>query len=141
MSISCSRCGTENRDNAPHCISCGAPLTQPQTREPVFQQPVQPTYQKPCIRCNALIGSNLAVCPYCGTNQMAAPVGQHNKLVAGLLAILLGSIGAHKFYLGQTGQGIIYLLLCWTFIPGVIGVIEGIIYLSMSDAAFYQKYG
>jgi TM2 domain-containing membrane protein YozV len=39
------------------------------------------------------------------------------------------------------GLGILYLLFCWTFIPSVIGLIEGIIYLTMTDQAFAAKYG
>jgi TM2 domain-containing membrane protein YozV len=64
-----------------------------------------------------------------------------NKIIAGMLAILLGGIGAHKFYLGQYAQGVLYLLLCWTVIPEILGLIEGLIYLGMSDASFAQKYG
>ncbi|MFZ3246884.1 MAG: TM2 domain-containing protein [Candidatus Acidiferrales bacterium] len=71
---------------------------------------------------------------------MSTAPNNRNKLAAGLLAILLGWIGVHKFYLGQTGQGVIYLLFCWTFIPAIIGFIEGIVYLTMSDQAFAQKY-
>jgi TM2 domain-containing membrane protein YozV len=41
-----------------------------------------------------------------------------------VLALLLGFFGIHKFYLGQTGLGIVYLLFCWTFIPGFIAFIE-----------------
>ena len=63
-----------------------------------------------------------------------------NKVTAALLAILLGGIGAHKFYLGQTVAGIIYLLFSWTGIPLIIGVIEGLIILGMNDQAFAQKY-
>jgi TM2 domain-containing membrane protein YozV len=64
-----------------------------------------------------------------------------SKVAAGLLAILLGDFGVHKFYLGQVGLGVVYLLFCWTLIPGIIGIIEGIIYLTMSDQAFEKRYG
>ena len=47
-----------------------------------------------------------------------------NATTAVLLALFLGGIGAHKFYLGQTGWGVVYLLFSWTFIPGIIAVIE-----------------
>lgn len=63
-----------------------------------------------------------------------------NKIVAALLAIFLGGIGIHKFYLGRVGWGIVYLLFSWTGIPMVLGWIEGIIYFSMSDKAFETKY-
>jgi len=59
---------------------------------------------------------------------------------AALFALLLGSFGAHKFYMGDTGLGILYLLFFWTAIPGIIGLIEGIIYLAMSDQEFVRKY-
>lgn len=63
-----------------------------------------------------------------------------NKLVAGILAILLGDLGVHKFYLGKIGMGILYLLFCWTGIPAIAGLIEGIIYLCSSDEDFQAKY-
>lgn len=50
-----------------------------------------------------------------------------NKLAYTLLAILLGGIGAHKFYSGKFLKGFIYLIFCWTYIPAIIGLIEGII--------------
>ena len=62
-----------------------------------------------------------------------------SKATAGILAILLGGIGVHKFYLGKAGLGIVYLLFCWTFIPGIIALIEGIIYLTQDDATFAAK--
>lgn len=64
-----------------------------------------------------------------------------NRLTAGLLAILLGSLGVHKFYLNRPVEGIIYLLFSWTGIPAIIGLIEGIVLISMSDAEFAYKYG
>lgn len=63
-----------------------------------------------------------------------------NKMTAGLLAIFVGYFGAHKFYLGQSGIGVVYLLFCWTGIPGIIALIEGIIFLTMSDDDFNAKY-
>jgi len=42
--------------------------------------------------------------------------------------------------MGDTGMGILYLLFCWTFIPAVIGLIEGVIYLTKSDQEFAQTY-
>ena len=63
-----------------------------------------------------------------------------NKYVAGILAILLGDLGIHKFYRGKLGGGIVYLLFCWTGIPAIVGLIEGIIYLCTDDDTFQVKY-
>ncbi len=68
------------------------------------------------------------------------------KLVAGILAILLGALGVHKFYLGMTTPGVIMLLVslltlgCLAPIMGIIGIIEGILYLTKSDADFERTY-
>jgi TM2 domain-containing membrane protein YozV len=76
-------------------------------------------------------------------------VGQKSKIAAGLLAILLGGLGIHKFYLGYTGAGVIMLLVFIfgfillalpTIVIGVIALVEGIIYLTKSDEEFYQTY-
>ncbi len=63
-----------------------------------------------------------------------------SKTVAGLLALFLGGIGIHKFYLGRIGWGIAYILFCWTFIPALVGLIEGLIYFSMDGKDFDFKY-
>ena len=64
------------------------------------------------------------------------------KLIAGLLGILLGGFGVHKFYLGMTTAGIIQLVIgvVTCGIGGIIGLIEGIIYLTKTDQDFYQQY-
>lgn len=64
-----------------------------------------------------------------------------SRVTAIVLALLLGGIGIHKFYLGRSGWGIVYLLFCWTFIPGIVAFVEAIIYACMSDEAFHAKYG
>jgi TM2 domain-containing membrane protein YozV len=63
-----------------------------------------------------------------------------SKITATLLAIFLGGIGIHKFYLGQVGWGILYMIFCWTWIPMIIGFIEGLMYLTMSGKDFAEKY-
>jgi TM2 domain-containing membrane protein YozV len=63
-----------------------------------------------------------------------------SKVAAGLFGILLGSLGVHKFYLGKIGMGILYLLFCWTGIPGLVGLIEGILYLTKSDEEWDRQY-
>lgn len=75
--------------------------------------------------------------------------GEKNKVVAALLAFFLGGFGAHKFYIGANGAGIVMLLctlLGWVlaFIPtGIIwtiSIIEAAIYLTRSDDDFYRNY-
>ncbi len=63
-----------------------------------------------------------------------------NKLAAAMLALFLGGIGIHKFYLGETGQGIVYLLFCWTFIPAFFGFLECLYYLTLKDQEFEKKF-
>lgn len=67
-------------------------------------------------------------------------VGNRSRLLAVLFAFFLGGLGVHKFYLGQPIVGLLYLLLSWTFIPLVIGFVEGVLLLFMSNHAFDMKY-
>ena len=63
-----------------------------------------------------------------------------NKTTAAILAFFLGAFGVHRFYLGKIGQGFAYLLLCWTGIPGIIAFIDFIIFLTMAEEKFNEKY-
>ena len=49
---------------------------------------------------------------------------QKNPTTAILLALFLGGVGGHKFYMGEAGLGVLYLFFCWTYIPGLIAFIE-----------------
>ncbi len=107
-----------------------------------------------CIQCGAKIDPNAVFCQACGAKissssqpqpqytptQNSTAYSDKNKVAAGVLAILLGGLGVHKFYLGQIGMGIIYILFCWTSIPSIIGLIEGILYLTSTDEQFQAKY-
>ncbi len=70
------------------------------------------------------------------------PAGAEKKMLAGLLGILLGWTGAHKFVLGYQKEGVIQLVVslvtCGLF--GIVGLIEGIIYLTKSDEEFVATY-
>ncbi len=63
-----------------------------------------------------------------------------SKGTAAILCFFLGGLGIHKFYLGENGIGIVYLLFCWTLIPGLIAFIEFFLILLMSDVDFNRKY-
>ena len=63
-----------------------------------------------------------------------------NRYVAALLAIFLGGLGFHKFYLKKPILGILYIVFCWTYIPAIIGFVEGIVMLLQNDSAFAKKY-
>ena len=58
---------------------------------------------------------------------------------AGILALLLGGIGIHKFYAGAWGWGIVYIVLCLTYIPALVALVEGIRYLTLKQPEFAQK--
>jgi TM2 domain-containing membrane protein YozV len=75
--------------------------------------------------------------------------GAEKKIVSGILAILLGWLGIHKFYLGYTVEGVIMLvlgvagfLLCGipTLVVSIIGVVEGVMYLTKTDEQFVATY-
>lgn len=80
----------------------------------------------------------------------AVPDGSKSKVAAGLLGIFLGAFGVHKFYLGYVKEGLIALAICLiggvltmgaaTGVMGIIGLIEGIVYLTKNNAAFYNTY-
>lgn len=108
-----------------------------------------------CSECEKEISDRATTCPHCGfpiadnyeaTEKYRQPAPKvvfkekKSRSAAILLAMLLGGIGLHKFYLNKPGQGVLYLLFFWTFIPAIIGFLEGITYLSMTDKAFGEQY-
>jgi TM2 domain-containing membrane protein YozV len=63
-----------------------------------------------------------------------------SKGVAAILALFLGGLGIHKFYLGQSGRGLLYLIFCWTFVPAIIALFEFFGLAFGSQAKFDLKY-
>ena len=98
-----------------------------------------------CPYCKEDIKEGALKCKHCGT-MLYSPEGQEeasaptkSKRVAGYLALFLGGLGIHKFYLGNWGWGIIYVLFVWTYIPVIIAFIELIRYCILSDEEFQKK--
>lgn len=110
----CPSCGAESPSNARFCRSCGCQFSS--AAQPAPAPAPEPVYQT-VVQVNTPVIEN--------------PEGKKrvSKFSYGILALLLGGIGAHKFYVGKVGMGILYLLFCWTFIPAVVSFIEGIIAL------------
>ena len=125
MSRYCTKCSAVNDDLAQYCSNCQAPLT-PVAGGGSGYQPMQ------SVNIGAMADWKA--------------MGGDKKLPAGILAILLGSLGIHKFILGYTTPGVIMLLIsvlsCGTLavVPSIIGIIEGIIYLTKSDEEFVRTY-
>lgn len=111
---------------------------QPQAQPPF--QPAPGPYGQPY----AAPGQYAPLGP--GAYPPSAQPTDNKKLAAGLCGILLGTFGVHKFILGYTTSGMIMLLTsvltCFMAAPimHIIGVVEGIIYLTKSDEQFYQEY-
>ena len=73
----------------------------------------------------------------------AIPKQESKRVLAGILGIFLGTFGLHKFVLGYTTEGLITIgiaiITCGT-LSGLLGLIEGIIYLTKSDEEFIYMY-
>lgn len=63
-----------------------------------------------------------------------------DKNVAGLLALFFGGLGVHRFYLGQAGLGVFYLIFCWFPLIWIMGLIDAIVFFSMDKEHFDIKY-
>lgn len=103
----------------------------------------QSPHLKKCNDCGSTINIKAEICPNCGVRQLknqSNPLEGKNRVIAAVLAFFLGSLGIHKFYLGKTLQGVLYILFSWTSIPFFISFVEAILYLLSSDEDFQRKY-
>lgn len=122
MSRYCTKCGAINDDMAQYCTNCQASLTPANAGVGGGYQPMQSVHP-------GAIGD-------------WKTLGADKKIPAGICAILVGGLGVHKFILGYTTEGIIQIVISvfTCGIGGIIGVIEGIIYLTKSDEDFVRTY-
>lgn len=128
--INCKECGQQISDSASVCPHCGAPVVRD-----VF-----------CPNCGTKVPENVKFCPNCGGQiypvSETAKAGKKDKLVAGLLAIVLGGLGIHYFYLGKTTAGVLTIVISLVScgIWPVVMLIQGILMLIMSEEDFDSKY-
>ncbi len=96
-----------------------------------------------CKKCGTDVGDS-KFCPKCGESvygdqsadepcYVDQPQKMVNKVAYALLAFFLGGLGIHRFYAGKVLSGVIYLLFCWTLIPGIIAFVEFILALIRED--------
>ena len=112
-------------DIAAVCVKCGTPKGAGVNFCPNCAQPTTP---------------QSAICIHCGIAlpQVYAPGAQKSKMAAGLLALFLGTLGVHNFYLGYTGKAIAQLLIsvlsCGMLaaVSMVWGIVEGVMILTGS---------
>lgn len=130
----CPNCGAEIRSGAHFCPNCGAKLDdwEPNKKQYQYQEQPQPEpfYQNPDSR-DYFTGNSFIP-------DSRWPV--KSKIAYGILAILLGDIGIQYFYMGETTKGIVNICFCWTGIPALIGLIQGIVALCSSDEEFMRKH-
>lgn len=97
-----------------------------------------------CKSCTKEISESALSCPHCGHQELTTPttVEAHitSQSVTIFLCIFLGSFGIHRFYLSKPISGVLYLLFCWSSIPGFIAVIETYLYLFTSQESWARKY-
>lgn len=92
-----------------------------------------------CLR--GTVGANrFGEDPVAGPLPPARAVRPRKRGVAAILAILLGTLGAHKVYLGRPGLAIVYAVFFWTGIPTILGFIEGLWYLWMPSEEFHARF-
>ncbi len=127
--MNCPQCGAPLEDNVKKCKYCGEPISGSGNNAGNAQASYQPVNFQQQPFNNAFVNNGV---------DPSWPL--KNKTVAGLLGILLGGLGIHKFYLGKSGMGILYIIFCWTYIPAILGLIEGISYLTADDRSFQMKH-
>jgi TM2 domain-containing membrane protein YozV len=138
----CPFCAEEVQDAAVRCKHCQADLVGSKAKWQQFRlqyEAMSPDEKRKAF--NKLNRDQQETLRALVAGQPHVTEGRKNRMTAALLAIFLGGIGIHKFYLGRGFQGLLYLVFCWTFIPAFLGLIEGIVYISMSDVGFARQYG
>ena len=125
----CRNCGESVSEKAIACPKCGVPPMAEKNFCHNCGKPTQPS-QVLCTQCGV------------GLTVRGSAAGAKSKVVAGLLGIFLGGLGIHKFYLGYTKEGVIQLIVSVVTcgVGSLIGLIEGIIYLTKSDEEFVATY-
>jgi len=134
----CINCGADIGPNAELCVECGANQTKPLTGG----NGERGAGKKYCMHCGELVDKWAETCPECRVEQrsLSNSSGDAERVTAGVLAVVLGSFGAHKFYQGNVTLGLLYLCLFWTLVPAVVSLAEGALMLFADERTYETKY-
>jgi len=161
--IACPSCGAENVEGTRFCVKCGTTLPSSPAPESwrqsgdLGQQQTQQGYQSGGYAPPQAPPSYPGYAPQHGMSYQPGgggtdwqALGANKKMPAGLCGILVGGFGVHKFILGYQTEGIIMLVvwLVGLFLTcgiasaavSVVGIIEGVMYLTKSDEEFVRTY-
>ncbi len=96
---------------------------------------------KYCSSCGTRINVEAVNCPQCGSRTASVADSQGvSKVALLLITFFLGGIGGHKFYQKKYLIGILYMVFFWTYIPGIVSLIEFIIYACKDEAELKRRY-
>ena len=134
--VACLRCGANPEEQRKYCRRCGTKLNRAQVV---------------CLRCGAAVDSSSGGRERSGHRSRRSSTGnsgsKKSKTLAAILALFLGGpIGIHKFYLGKTGMGLLYLLLALLSmgfllpLTAILALIDGIVLLCMNEDVFEDLY-
>jgi hypothetical protein len=87
-----------------------------------------------CAECGKEVRNVANICPSCGFK--SGKYAGKSKGLAIFLAIFLGVLGIHKFYLRRFGLGFLYLIFFWTLIPALLGLIDAIVLATKNKSEF-----
>lgn len=132
-SLRCENCGApKRRDDKGECSYCG---TRYQWKEE--EQKETNTYQSNEGQSHS---TSRTYEQTAATSYNSVPKELSRRVIAAILSLLLGSFGVQFFYLKKYFLGVLCVIFCSIGIPAIIGLVQGIIYLTMTDADFESKY-
>ena len=123
----CKYCGAQIDDDSVICPNCGKQVGSTQTKT----GPASENFNADSDNGSS---SSISVEQIFGKN-----INGKNKILCGILAVLLGDFGIQFFYLDNKARGILAAIFFWTGIPAIIGLIQGIIILCESDKDFADR--
>ena len=129
ISPTAKKCGLCGEWVSRNCQTCGTPIRD------------QWAARGFCADCGVKEATGYSVRPNPGTPLAPVYYGERKSQTISVgLALALGGIGAHKFYLDKPGLGILYMMFAWTGIPSIIGIFEAVKYIRMDEGEFQERF-
>lgn len=107
----CKHCGESINPNQAICVKCGVKIGEGNSF---------------CANCGKTINATADVCLECGFAVKKSSDTDDNKMMLGIIALLIGGLGIHNFMMGETKKGIVKILLCWTGISSIIALVDAV---------------